>query len=73
MKVYELMERLAGMPAGAEIVASTTMTDEELCENEVLEQTEAGENLYSVTGRVDALEKVNDSRVYLYMDLRASV
>ena len=73
MKVYELMERLAGMPAGAEIVARTTMTDEELCENDVLEQTEAGENLYSVTGRVDDLEKANDSRVYLYMDLRASV
>ena len=69
MKVYELMERLSAMPAGAEAVIRAVMTAEELSEHEVLEQTEAGENLYSVTAKLDDIDKANEKRVYLYADI----
>lgn len=71
MKVYELMERLAEMPAGAEVKVSTVMSAEELKEHDVLEQSEAGENLYSIVGETDDVEKANEKRVYLYVSMQA--
>ena len=71
MRVYELMEQLAKMPAGAEVVASTVVTAEAIMECDALEQTEAGENLYSVTGAVDCLEETTQGRVYMYVNLEA--
>ena len=71
MRVYELMEQLGKMPAGAEVTASTVVSAEEIMEHDVLEQTEAGENLYSVTGAIDCLEEASQGRVYMYVNLEA--
>lgn len=71
MKVYELMDRLAEMPAGAEVTVSTVMTAEELKEHDVLEQSEAGEDLYGVVGEPDFVDKASEKRVNLYVSMQA--
>ncbi|MBR5782888.1 MAG: hypothetical protein IKY33_01530 [Clostridia bacterium] len=73
MKVYELMDLLSRQPAGAEISVNTVMTSEELEEHEILEQTEAGENLYRVTGVIDDVDKASEHHVNLFVSLGASI
>ena len=69
MKVYELMERLSEMPAGAVVTVSTVLSSEDLEGHDVLEQTDAGENLYSLTGKVDDVDEAHKGRIYLYVNM----
>lgn len=71
MKVYELISHLSEMPAGAEVTVSTILTSEELKGHDILEQTEDGENLYSLVGRVDDVDESSKKRVYLYVNMEA--
>ncbi|MBQ6946762.1 MAG: hypothetical protein IJN42_01835 [Clostridia bacterium] len=69
MKVYELMERLAEMPAGAELVVSTILSAEDLKKHEVMELAGDGDTEYRVTGTTDDIEMANEKRVYLYVSM----
>ena len=71
MKVYELMDRLAEMPAGAELVVSTILNAEDLKKHEVVELAEGGDTEYIVTGKPDDVAKASEKRVYLYVSMQA--
>lgn len=65
MKVFELMHRLAEMPAGADVKFSTALTVAELIENPVV--CAEGDPIYSLTADVNDTESGEDT-VYIYVD-----
>lgn len=66
MKVFELMNVLAGMPAGAEVEFSTMMTIPELIKNGVACSCDDGE-YYQINAEIVEVEKSDASgKVILY-------
>lgn len=66
MKVFELMNVLAGMPAGAEVEFSTMMTIPELIKNGVDYACDVGE-YYQLHAKIVEVEKSDVSdKVILY-------
>lgn len=66
MKVYELMQQLSEMPAGATVKFNHLMSIEELTENGV-ETTEEGTAYYFYTAEIEDMD-ISDGKdtVYLY-------
>lgn len=65
MKVYELMQKLSEMQAGAEVYISGAMTDKELHQCGVYDVCE-GEEMFSVTKEIETVEEAEAGLVYLY-------
>ncbi len=65
MKVFELMEQLSKMPAGAEIEFSTAMTVDEFLKGD---QSEGDNNevLYEVRVRICEADEASEKRVFIY-------
>ncbi len=66
MRVFELMEQLSRMPAGAEVEVSMLVTVEELIKNDVIECD--GEVSYSLKTSIVEVEKVSNGEIYIYTD-----
>lgn len=66
MKVYELMQQLSKMPAGATVEFNHLMSIEELTENGV-ETTDEGTAYYSYTAEIKDMDiSGGKDTVYLY-------
>lgn len=66
MKVFELMNKLAEMPAGADVEISAVMTVEDLTASGVYD-TENDKALYSLKREVSEAEEASGT-VFLYLD-----
>lgn len=66
MKVFELMNKLAEMPAGADVEISAVMTVEDLTASGVYD-TENDKALYSLNRSVSEVEEAPGT-VFLYLD-----
>lgn len=65
MRVYELMNILNNLPAGAEVSAHSLRTVTELKNGFPVDVNENNEDIYSVTGEIDDIDSGN-MQVYLY-------
>ena len=65
MKVYELINLLTEMPAGANVEISTAMTLAEFAQCEIVDNVD-GADIYSVTAKVTEAVAVDNSIVCLY-------
>ena len=59
MKVYELMQKLADAPSGAEIDVRRLMTLKDFTDCEIVDTAE-GADLYSVSGSITSMEGDTD-------------
>ncbi len=66
MRVFELMEQLSKMPAGAEVEVSMLVAVEELVKNEAIACD--GEVSYSLKRSIVEAEKASNEQIYLYAD-----
>ena len=64
MKVYELINELSKLPAGAEVEFSMVMATSELKNNPAYD-TVGGENLFSISEAIKELELIDDTLVVL--------
>lgn len=64
MKVYELMNELAKMPSGAEVLCSGNFTVKELKNEENCGNNDNGERLYSFSKDVQDVDNVGEG-VYI--------
>lgn len=67
MKVFELMNELSQMPAGAEVEFKTLMSIQEFVKDGS-EMVIDGEDNYSLHKRVAEVEQAQSGTVYLYSD-----
>lgn len=65
MKVYELINLLTEMPAGANVEISMSMTLAEFAQCEIVDNVD-GADIYSVTAKVTEAVAVDNSIVCLY-------
>ena len=66
MKVYELMQKLADAPSGAEVEVRKLMTLKEFTDCEIID-SEAGADLYCVSGSVNSVEEDTNYAI-IYFD-----
>lgn len=67
MKVFELMEKLSKLPAGAEVEVSNCKTLKEFTKCEIVDNIDS-EDLYDIRGKVSQVEPGDDKYVYLYFE-----
>ena len=71
MRVYELMEQLALMPAGAELIFSAVVTEKELREQEVIGTDEESQSpLHVLRFSIDSVEEADACRTVIYGEMR---
>ncbi len=71
MKVYEVMELLSSIPAGAELEVSKTMTLQEVLTREATAELSVGnEKLFNVGGVVTDIgyDSIGETRAFIYLD-----
>lgn len=61
MKVYELMNALASLPSGADIMCSVSLTVSELESGDQLGEDEYDEMIYSVSKKLKFVDSENDT------------
>lgn len=64
MRVFELMERLSEMPAGATVEFERITSVEELVKNEVIMDDDG--RFYNFNANVSDVEKISDNCVRIY-------
>ena len=64
MRVFELMEQLSTLPAGAEVVFERVTSVEELVTNEVIMDDDG--RFYIFKANVSDVEKISDNCVMIY-------
>ena len=65
MKVYELINELSKLPAGAEVEFSTLMTLEEFAKSPVIDSID-GKDCYRIEASIKEVEPVSDKLIALY-------
>ncbi len=71
MKVYELMDRLSRMSAGAELSVHTTMTSQELAKNEVVDTDDQSKcPIHMLHFSIDCVEEIDERHSNIYVEMR---
>lgn len=60
MRVYELMNALAGAPSGAEVICWSSLTTNELENGLVIDDEDENNMLYEIAKPLDSVEKDGD-------------